>query len=211
MPRRVALVVTGAALLLAGAIPSQAGGRLSGCLSLSDPQGDAHAPSAALYQPPATPGVDIQSVKVSSDGHTLTMAMTVGDIRLQPPSSVRTRMAFDFVLRNRFFTVVYTYSAVPSPVDEPVVTRKGIEVFHELVSRNLTATVVDNTITLSVSYRELERLTDSSVVGQKLAQLEAGTTTYYVPDLGVHFNPNQPYDSVAAPKGVTPVLGAACR
>jgi hypothetical protein len=120
-------------------------------------------------------------------------------------------MAFDFVLQNTFFTVFYTVSAVPAPVEEPLVTRKGIEVFNELVSKNLTASVAANTVTLSVSYKELERLSDRPVLGQRLSDMQAGTTTYYVPDLGVNFYPHQPYDAVQAPRGVAPVLGAACR
>jgi hypothetical protein len=211
MTRRPLVLTTGAVLALVAALPAHAATRGSGCLTLTDPQGDAHAPSAALYQPPATPGVDIESVKVASDSRTLTMAMKVGDIRLQPPSSIRTRMDFEFVLRNRAFSVFYTYSPVPSPVEEPVITRKGIEVFGELVSKNVAVSVVDNTVTISVSYAELNRLSDDTVVGQRLLTIQAGTTTYYFPDLGVHFNPYQTYDSVQAPRGVAPVLGAACR
>ena len=211
MPRRLVVVLTAATLAILAALPSHAALRVSGCLTLTDPQGDAEAPPAALYRPPGTPGVDILSATVTSDGRSLTMALTVGDIRLQPPTSTHTELAFDFVLRKTAFRVFAMVSTVPSPADERLSTKKGIQVFAKLASTNLDATLVGNTVRLTIAYSELERLAGGTVRGERVSQLGAMTTAYYVPNIDVLPYASQDFDTVAAPREATPVLGAACR
>jgi hypothetical protein len=212
MSRRL-VVTAAAAVALAGAVPTDAAERASGCLTLSDRTGDAHAPSAALYQPPATPGVDIESVTMRSDANRMVGTITVGNVLLQPPSSYSTRFAFAFSLHRTWITAYYNYTAVPSRVDQLLEHQQGIQVAGQFASGSVEVAVTDNTVSIAVPYRVLERILNKEVHGQRLAALEASTTTHYTPDVntGLGLYPGQLYDTVVAPRSAAPVLGAACR
>ena len=209
MPRRLVLLAAGAALAF-GVVPSQAAERPSGCAAFADAVGDAEAPPAALYRPPATEGVDIRSTSVRHAGEHLVVTVAVGDLTQQPASSVSTRVAFDFVLRGYAFRLYYTVGSTPQAVTDPLMGDKGIEVFDEKVSDRVRVSVAGSTVTFTVEYDELERLREKPVVGHAMTELDAHTTAYYLPDLGVGFYPRQDFDHLEAARGVTRVLGEPC-
>ena len=209
MCRRLVLLAAGAALAL-GVVPSQAAERASGCAAFADAVGDADAPGNALYRPPATAGVDLRSTSVRQTGEDLLVTVGVGDLTQQPVSSVSTRVAFDFVLRGYAFRLYYMVGSAPQAVTDPLVGDKGIEVFDEKVSDRVRVTVAGSAVTFAVSYDELERLRDRPVMGHPMTELDASTTAYYVPDLGIGFYPRQDFDHLEAARGVTRVLGARC-
>jgi hypothetical protein len=210
MPRRLALLVTCALLGLVGAVPSYATARTGGCATVHDARGDAQAPPAAAFRPPATAGVDIHSVSLRSEGDRLVGAITVGDITQQPATSISTRMAYDFVLDGWAFTVFYDVSAIPGDVAGQLYYTQGISVFDEIVSSNLQASITGNTVTLAVSFAELEKIRGKQIRGKRLTYLSAAADANYGPRNATLY-PHQNFDVVHAPPSVAPVLGAACR
>ena len=201
MIRRLAVVSACAAVAFVGAVPTHAS-PTSGCATLLDLRGDA-VPDG-LYQPPAAAGVDLHTVSYSSDVQRLVTSVTVGDIAQQPASSTSTRLNVYFAMRDWSFTLFYRVTPAPSPAAELLEYTKGIEVAGRLVSQNVQASVVGNTVTLSVDYKELQRIVQRPVRGERLTQLGAESRAYYA------FQ-GQSFDTVDASRGVAVALGAACR
>lgn len=210
MPRRLALAATVALLIPLSGLPSHAAGRGAGCLTVPDARGDAAAPPAALFRPPATEGVDIHTVTLRSEADRLVASISVGDISKQPATSTSTQMAYSFVLKGWEFTVFYDLGAAPDDVEGAIYYSQGIKLFGEIVSTKVQATVTGNTLDLAVPYDELQALRGKKVRGERLTQLSAATDANYAPRNGV-LHPHQTFDTVRAAAGAAPVLGAACR
>ena len=207
MPRRLVLAAVASALTL-GAVPATAA---PGCVvTFADPLGDAAAPSHALYRPPATPGVDIEQVTVDSGRGRLTVAVTVDDIALQPVST-GTRVAFEFVLRQWVFQVFHVVQPVPDAVASRVDWTHGIELYDEVVSDAVDVSVAGDTVTMSVTLAELERIRRKPVAGQRISGLDATTTSLFGPDLRVVPHPRQQLDRTESATGASRVLGTSCR
>jgi hypothetical protein len=209
MSRRLALLLAVAVVGVVAVAPSYAAGRPAGCVTLTDPKGDAEAPPAAVFRPPATPGVDIHSVTLRGDGDHLVGSITVGDMTQQPAASISTRMAITFVLKGWELTVFNDVGPVPNDQADAVYYTRGIQVFDEIVSSNVQTSVSGNTLTMAVPYRELEAIRGKQVRGERLSQIGAFTDANYGPRNSFLY-PHQNFDSVHAPKGVAPVLGAGC-
>ena len=211
MPRRLVLLAAGAAVVLGGIAPTHAAGRPTGCAALTDPRGDAHAPSAALYQPAATPGVDISAVKIVTDDQRLIASITVGDLAQQPVSSTSTRISLEFVFQSWDFGVFYAVTPVPSPVGEQIEQRQGITEHGAVVSTKVRASVSGSTVTLDVALDELERLRGKAIRGQALRSVDATTRSYYAPEVGAGLRPQQSFDTVEAARALAIVPGGPCR
>jgi hypothetical protein len=210
MPARLALAVSVALLGAVCAMPSYAAAGAAGCVTVTDARGDAQAPPAALFRPPATAGVDIHAVALRSEANRLVGTITVGDITQQPVTSISTRMALSFALKGWDFTLFYDVGAVPNETAEAVYYTRGIQVFDEIVSTNVQGAISGNTLSLSVPYGELERIRGKALRGERLTQLGASTDANYGPRNGFLY-PHQNFDSAHAPHGVAAVLGAGCR